>query len=233
MMKRKDPKLELETKRKLFFQLGLFIVASATLMAFTYKSPIYLKSEKRNVGEIEELPIMIVENKTPIEIPKVEKQPMKKEASSPIFSLDLLNKIKTAKNKNKNEQIIVTTKKKIKTTFIVDTFGIGNPPPKAPIVEYPDFDAKFRGNWLSYLRKNMRYPEESIRHNEFGTAYVGFVVEKDGTITDVDVKNKSLSENLQKEAIRVVKASPRWKPGIENGEFVRSTKIVKINFILN
>lgn len=233
MLKRKNPKLELESKRKVFFQLGLFIVGSATLMAFTYKSPVYLKNKKESAKKVAEVPIMIVEKekKTPIEIPKVEKLPTK-EPSSPVFSLDLLNKIKLTKNKKKEEQIIVSTKKKIKTSFTIDTFDIGKAP-EAAIVEYPDFDAKFQGDWLTYLKKNMKYPEESRRFNESGTAYVGFVVEKDGTITDVEVKNKSLSENLQKEAVRVVKASPQWKPGIKDGEFVRSTKIVKINFILN
>jgi len=231
-MKRKNPKLELESSRKVFFQLGLFIVGSATLMAFTYKTPVYSKDKKEQVKEIEEVPVMIVEKekKAPLVPPKVEKLPSKK-PSSTVFSLDLLNKIKTTKNKKKEEQLVVTTKKTRKQ-FIVDTFDIGVAP-EAALVEYPDVDAKFQGDWRTYLKENVRYPEKSVRLNESGSAYVTFVVEKDGAITDVEVKNKTLSEILQKEAIRVIKASPKWKPGIKNGEFVRSTKIVKINFMLN
>lgn len=233
MMKRKDPKLELESSRKIFFQLGLFIVGSITLMAFTYKSPIYLSEKKEWSPREIDVPIMLVENevKPPIDIPKVEKLPTKSEPSTPVFSTDLLNKLKASINRDENQQLVVTTKH-LKTvssgSFKVEP-GFA---PEGVVIEYPDVDAQFQGSWLGYLKSTMKYPEESILFKESGTAYVSFVVEVDGSVTDVKVKNQGLSENLQKEAIRVIEASPRWKPGSQNGELVRSTKVVKINFIL-
>ncbi|WP_158276147.1 energy transducer TonB [Brumimicrobium oceani] len=233
MMKKKNPKLELESSRKIFFQLGLFIVGSATLMAFSYKTPVYLKEKKEVVERTADIPILIVEKEPlpKVEILKENNSKPKTEPSTPIFSTDLLNKLKKVKNTNKKQKLAVTTQHLQSVSSGNFSVDMGEAP-EAAIVDYPDFDAEFQGNWLSYLRNTVKYPEESIRFNESGTAYVSFVVEIDGTITDVEVKNKSLSSALQKEAIRVIKASPKWKPGSKNGEFVRSTKIVKINFIL-
>ncbi len=233
MMKRKNPKLELESSRKVFFQLGLFITGSATLMAFTYKTPVYLNDKKEYIEYVVDIPILLVENEIdpPLEIPEVEKLQTRTEPSTPIFSSDLLNNLTVLQNTKTPTQLVVSTGTPIvgAGSFIFDP---GAAPTLGVIVKYPDIDAEFPGNWLSYLEKTVKYPEESIRFNESGTAYVSFVVELDGTITDVEVKNKNISKSLQKEAIRVVKASPRWKPGSKNGEPVRSTKIVKINFIL-
>lgn len=233
MMKKKNPKLELESSRTMFFQLGLFIVGSATLMAFTYKTPVYLKDKKVTIERTADIPIMIVEKEPlpKVEILKENNSKPKTEPSTPIFSTELLNNLKKVQNTNKKQKLAVTTQHLQSVTsgnFNVDPGGA----PEGALVAYPDFDAEFQGSWLGYLKNTVRYPEESIRFNESGTAYVSFVVEIDGTVTDVEVKNKSLSKPLQEEAIRVVKASPKWKPGTKNGEFVRSTKIVKINFIL-
>ena len=232
-MKRKDPKLELESSRKVFFQLGLFIVGSVTLMAFSYKTPVYLTEKKKQEYREVDVPIMLVEKEPQpiVEIPKVKKLPTKTEPFTPVFSLDLLNNLKASKNKNQDQKLIVTTKHLKSVTSGNFDVELGEMPEGA-LVEFPDIDAQFQGNWLGYLKNTVKYPEESIIFNESGSAFVGFVVEVDGTITDVEIKNKRLSKNLQKEAIRVVEASPRWKPGSKNGEYVRSTKIVKINFIL-
>ncbi|RFC54088.1 energy transducer TonB [Brumimicrobium aurantiacum] len=234
MMKRKNPKLDLESKRKVFFQLGLFIVGSATLMAFTYRTPVEIKEKKLRVEEAVDLPVMIEEKEAEpiVEVPKVVKVQTRVEPTTPVFSLDLLNQLKKVKNTNKNTQLAVTSKQLKSITsgnFDVDP---GPAPELGKVVDFPDYDAQFQGNWRTFLSKTLVYPEMSIVAGESGTAYVGFVVEVDGTITDVEVKNKSLPYALQKEAKRVVKSSPKWKPGIKDGEYVRSTKIVKINFIL-
>lgn len=232
MVKKKNPKFELESSRKVFFQLGLFIVGSATLMAFSYKTPVYLNKKKELVEREIDIPIMLVEKDIEpiVEIPVVEKLPSQTEPSTPIVFTDLLNKATPTKNTKKNPQLVVTSGE---PAIDPSSFNVGfGAAPAAPLVDYPDFEPEFPGSWLGYLEKAVIYPEESIFFNESGSAYVSFVVEIDGSVTDVQIKNKTLSKALQKEAIRVVKASPKWKPGSMNGEFVRSTKIVKINFLL-
>ena len=233
MMKKKNPKLELESSRKVFFQLGLFIVGSATLMAFSYKSPVYLTENKVFEQREIDIPIMLVEKDIEpiIEIPEVEKLVDKSEPTTPIFSIDLLNHIDLTKNRDKNQKLAVTSSQLQDVTSGNFSLDLGEAP-DVVLVEFPDVDAQFQGSWLSYLQNTVKYPEESVYFKEFGTAYMVFVVEVDGSVTDVQVRNKSLSKNLQEEAIRVIEASPKWKPGMKNGEYVRSTKNVKINFIL-
>ncbi|HLW29647.1 MAG TPA: TonB family protein [Brumimicrobium sp.] len=230
-MENKNPKFELESNRKVFFQLGFFIIGTVTLMAFTYKTPVYL-NEKSSIEQEIDVPIVLVEkqNDPIIEIPKVEKL-LDAGPSTPIFSTNLLSNVKATKSLDDDPKSVITTSKNpiSITAFNVDP---GIAPDLAAVVVYPDVDPKFEGNWLIYLKNELKYPEQSRVFNESGTAYVKFIVEVDGTVTDVKVLNKNLSASLQQEAIRVVKASPKWKPGSKNGEKVRSPQTVKINFVL-
>ncbi|HLV41024.1 MAG TPA: energy transducer TonB [Brumimicrobium sp.] len=230
-MENKNPKFELEPNRKVYFQLGLFIVGAAVLMAFSYKTPVYL-NEKEFIIQMADLPIELIEKEEQpiIEIPKVEKLP-KEEFSTPLLPLDFLNNIKKTKSSDVDPKLVVSAKGV--DPYIVAPFDIdAGAAPKGVVVKYPDIDAQFQGSWTAYLGGELKYPEESVFFKESGTAWVSFVVEIDGSVTDVEVMNRSLPKSLQKEAIRVVKTSPRWTPGSKNGEKVRSTKVVKINFIL-
>lgn len=231
-MENKKSNLDLEPNRKIYFQFGLFIVGTVTLMAFTYKTPVYI-TEKNSVDQLVDVPIEFVakEDLPVIEIPKVETLPSTT-PSTPIFSKDLLNNIKTKEGANDDPQLVVTSSSLDPLSFLPFNMDPGPAPDLAVIVKYPDNEAQFNGNWKGFLIKELKYPQQSIVFKESGTAYVTFVVEIDGSITDVVVRNKDLPQLLQKEAIRVVKASPKWNPGSKNGERVRSTKNVVINFIL-
>ena len=72
----------------------------------------------------------------------------------------------------------------------------------------------------AYLRKNLRYPQAARENNVQGKVFVTFVVEKDGSLTGVKVL-KSLSPETDAEAIRLMQASPKWNPGIQNNRAVR------------
>ncbi|MDP1623514.1 MAG: TonB family protein [Bacteroidales bacterium] len=73
---------------------------------------------------------------------------------------------------------------------------------------------------LYYLRKNVRYPEAALKSNVQGVVMVVFVVEVDGSITNVDAARR-IGEGCDEEAIRVTKEMPRWEPGKRNGRAVR------------
>lgn len=65
-----------------------------------------------------------------------------------------------------------------------------------------------------------------------GKVYIQFVIEKDGSITDVKVV-RGVDASLDKEAVRVVKAMPKWKPGKQRGKPVRVSYTLPINFQLS
>ena len=87
------------------------------------------------------------------------------------------------------------------------------------------------GALMSWLSQNMKYPTIAAENGVQGRVIVQFVVEKDGSITDVHVA-KSVDPSLDKEAARVVKAMPHWIPGKQNGSAVRVKYTVPVTFKL-
>jgi len=75
--------------------------------------------------------------------------------------------------------------------------------------------------WVNYLQSELKYPKKAIKGGIDGTVIVQFIVSKDGSISDISV-NKSVSKELDAEAVRVISVMPNWKPGREDGELVRS-----------
>ncbi|GAB3329654.1 hypothetical protein GCM10027299_33360 [Larkinella ripae] len=82
-----------------------------------------------------------------------------------------------------------------------------------------------------FLSKNIRYPPAASRANVSGRVFVSFVVNTDGSIQDVSVL-KGLGFGTDEEAMRVVKAMPKWRPGKQSGRPVRVKYNLPINFQL-
>lgn len=85
---------------------------------------------------------------------------------------------------------------------------------------------------MKFLSANIKYPAISAEQGIQGSVYVSFIVERDGSISDV--KNvRGVSTELDQEAIRVVKTMPAWTPGKQNGKSVRVKFILPIRFRLD
>lgn len=85
---------------------------------------------------------------------------------------------------------------------------------------------------LQYLMKNIKYPEQAMKEGIQGRVTVRFIVEKDGSISDVKPV-LSVHPLLNKEAVRVVKSMPKWSPGKHNGKPVRVRFNLPVMFKLN
>lgn len=83
-----------------------------------------------------------------------------------------------------------------------------------------------------YLNKNIRYPSEAQKANVSGTTFVQFIVDADGSIRDVKTVGAKKGYGLEDEAIRVVKAMPKWKPGEQNKQLVAVQYNLPIRFSL-
>ena len=97
------------------------------------------------------------------------------------------------------------------------------------VEEMPKFkggDAKL----MEFLMMNMKYPESAIKAKQQGRAVVGFVVGKDGTVSDVYIERSTRYDVLDNEAMRVVKSMPAWEPGKQNGKPVDVKYFVPITF---
>lgn len=84
---------------------------------------------------------------------------------------------------------------------------------------------------MSYLGHNIKYPTIAQENGTQGRVIIQFVVERDGTITDVKVA-RGVDPYLDKEAVRVVKSMPKWIPGKQNGKAVRVKFTVPVMFRL-
>ena len=92
--------------------------------------------------------------------------------------------------------------------------------------EFPGGMAKMN----EYLKYNLIYPTKAWESGIQGRVMISFVIEKDGSISNVKVM-RSLEPECDAEAVRVVKAMPKWKPGKQRGEAVRVSYTVPIVFV--
>lgn len=97
-----------------------------------------------------------------------------------------------------------------------------------------DVPAAFPGGteaMQEFIGRNVQYPEISRELGDQGKIYVTFVVEIDGRLSDIEIL-KGATEELNREALRVVSLMPDWTPGEKDEEIVRSRCVVPITFSL-
>ena len=99
------------------------------------------------------------------------------------------------------------------------------------VEQMPEFPNGGMAGLMQYLSKNIKYPEAAMKKGIQGRGIVQFVVEKDGSITNVKIL-RGVDPELDKEAVRVVSAMPKWKPGTQRGEAVRVRFTVPVMFRL-
>lgn len=93
-------------------------------------------------------------------------------------------------------------------------------------------DAEFYGGmskFYEFISLSTIYPDECYEKNETGKVFIQFVIEKDGTVTNVNVK-KGATQHLDNEAKRVIRSSPKWKPANNKGIKVRERFVIPILF---
>lgn len=97
------------------------------------------------------------------------------------------------------------------------------------VEEMPEFKGGNKA-MMEFLMMNMKYPESAIKAKQQGKAVVGFVVKKDGTVSDVYIVKSTGYDVLDNEAMRVVKSMPAWEPGKQKGKPVDVKYFVPITF---
>ncbi|TRZ76129.1 MAG: energy transducer TonB [Bacteroidetes bacterium] len=105
------------------------------------------------------------------------------------------------------------------------------PPPETSVQEMPSFPGGDEA-LFAFLRKNLKYPQEARELEMTGIVYVSFVVEKDGSITEVTLV-RGVGNICDEEAMRVIKSMPDWTPGKQNNIPVRVRYNLPIKFILH
>ena len=106
---------------------------------------------------------------------------------------------------------------------------------KDPIFTVVEDMPKYPGGFdkmYAFMGENIKYPKKAQVEGIAGTVYITFVVEKDGSVTGINVL-RGVEESLDKEAIRVIKLMPKWEPGTQRGKPVRVQYNLPIKFTLD
>ncbi|SMC48300.1 energy transducer TonB [Pedobacter africanus] len=85
--------------------------------------------------------------------------------------------------------------------------------------------------FYSYLKGTMKYPADARKNNIQGKVYISFVVDKDGSLDDIKVERK-LYPSMDAEALRIIRLSGKWMPGMQHGFPVRVKYSIPISFSL-
>jgi protein TonB len=224
MERKKSLKADLENKRTLFLQIGLIISLAITLAAFEWKS-----YEKREVN-LEQR----AQSEIPEEIIPITKQEEPEPPPEPPQTTTELNIVEN--EADVEEDIIIDveadddTEVEEYTPMLQEEEDVEEEKVFMVVEEQPSFPGGEQAR-MRYLSNNIDYPQLARESGIQGTVYVTFVVEKDGSITDVRVL-RGIGGGCDKEAIRVVKEMPRWEAGMQRGKPVRVQFNMPIRFTL-
>jgi len=135
------------------------------------------------------------------------------------FSFTTINSIIPAK------QVEITLSNPVNNTIL----------PQDSVYKKVDVPPEFPGGRQAmnkFIVENLKYPEKALKANVSGTVYIQFVVEKDGNLSDIELL-RGIGHGCDKEAIRVVKMMPKWKPGKKDSKSVRVKMVMPFAFKLD
>lgn len=99
------------------------------------------------------------------------------------------------------------------------------------VEEQPQFPGGLQA-LQKFIADSIRYPEEAKKAGIQGRAIVTFIVEKDGSLSNFKIIRSTKNDLLDKEAIRVIKSMPKWKPGKSSGSLVRVNFTLPVPFVI-
>ena len=224
---KKSPKADLESKKLTFTLVGLVLTLFVVWRVFEYKS-----YDKQTVDNLQTKVEVIEEEMVEItkqEQPKVQPpQPKPQVTQIEVVEDDVEVEDEIDINAEVDQDEVIEeyefTPPEIEEEEIVEAeiFKVVEEMP-----EFPGGAAKM----MEYIQKNIKYPMMARESDIQGRVFVSFVVEPDGSITNVAVL-RGIGGGCDEEALRVVRSMPNWKPGKQRGSAVRCSFTVPIVFKL-
>lgn len=214
METKKNPKKDLNRQMTLFLQIGLVFALTVVLVAFEWRT--YEKSEftlaSSGPVQIDEEMVQITQQEQPPEPPKApEVTTMLEIVDDDVEVEDEINIDVEARADQAVQAYVPVITEDEPEPIEEEIFTF--------VEEYPEFPGGDKA-LREYILNNIKYPEVARTSGITGTVYVQFVVEKNGSISDVKVV-RGIGGGCDEEAVRVVKSMPKWKPGKQRGVPVR------------
>ena len=224
---KKNPKADLEKRRGLYLEIGLVVILAATLVAFevkSYDSEEETAFQREVIDEPEEVIIQ-----TDVVEPPPPPPPEVIEVTTLINVVDDEQKIEN--EFVVNAEVTEETKNvEITQVKVEEEEEVAEEPIFTVVESEPEFPGGMEALY-KYLAQNIKYPQLARENGITGKVYVTFVVEKDGSIANPRIL-RDIGGGCGAEAIRVVKAMPKWSPGKQRGKAVRVQFNLPVNFNL-
>lgn len=225
----------LEKTRFVNLMVGFCYVSGIVLATFSYGKTEEVK-QKYRTSSFDNSNLYAELKEKPKEVEQLKEKPKPQQSTQKETTVDLNNEIKPNENTNKtveDKPFVDLGLQKGDTTLIVKSDPVPVITPDK-VEDYPDVEAEFPGGyeeWKKYLLSELKYPEISLEMGNQGIVYVTFVIEIDGSVSDVKVL-KGVSFDIDREAKRVIRNSPKWIPGRVAKSNVRTRLSIPINFVL-
>ena len=221
METKKNPKVALSNKTGLFLSIGFNISLILVIIAFEWKS--YDPAELLKLGQVTDAFIEITE------------VPITQQPPPPPLKIKTDEIIEVPDEEEIEEEIDVNLDIEITEETVIEEIVFEQPVEEEEIDElftiveenpaYVGGDIAF----IKFVQSNLVYPKKARRMGLEGRVFVQFVVEKDGSLTNVTVL-RGISGGCNEEAIRVMQMSPKWLSGKQRGRSVRVQMVVPIIF---
>ncbi len=224
MQTKKSPSANLEAGKGIFFKTGLVLTMVLVLMAFQYRAYDRITHDKSTKGIS-----YTEEDEMPVTIPKPPPPPPPPANDFKVVPDDQVKE---------EVEVKITNEADDKTRVAVE-------PPPVPTIEedvvdenkvfdFVEVRPEFPGGlpaFYEFLKDNLKYPRPAQENNIQGIVYVGFVVEKDGSISNVHLV-RGIGGGCDEEAMRVIRKMPPWNPGLMGLRKVRVSFSLPVRFKL-
>ena len=232
---KKSSKANLENKKGIFFEIGLIVALACIFLAFEWKVDVKMEEGFIVINTEEQLDEEIIPVTQRIQ------QALPPPPPAPRLT-DLIEIVDEEINLDDNLDIM-DVDANVANHGVYDFSGTGNgyegeygygdeysgeSEVFAVVEEMPKCPG---GNVQKWISKHIKYPMIAQENNIQGKVFVQFVIEKDGSVSNVKV-TRSVDPSLDKEAIRVIQSMPKWTPGKQRQKPVRVSFTVPINFQL-
>ncbi|MDR2928830.1 MAG: energy transducer TonB [Cytophagaceae bacterium] len=224
---KKSPKADLENKKTVFMQIGLVVVLSIILVAFEWTS-----TDVKIDMSLLDAAVEVEEEIIPI----TRQEELKPPPPPPPAPTDILNIVDDDVELEEDLEIF-DTEMDMTREFDMNITDMGNEEEDRQdtevfviVEEMPEFPGGDEA-LTRYLASSMKYPVIAQENGIQGRVYVQFVINQNGEVTNAVVV-RGVDSSLDREALRVVQAMPKWKPGKQRNRPVRVSYTVPINFVL-
>lgn len=228
---KKSPKADLQNKRGLLLEIGLVVALILVIAAFAYTPKEYrIEKPDLNYAPVEEeiTEITRQDQKPPEPPKKVEVKVIADLLQVVTNDTKITTEVDFAEF-DENTEVVQQVEVVEETIEDDQPFLIAETMPLFPMQEGGNPGYGDLNTFRAWVQKNIKYPAEAFKNGEQGRVVLSFVVEKDGSVSNIQIlqtPGKAFSEETR----RVVAASPKWKPGEQRGEKVRVRYTLPVDF---